>query len=133
MTQKVLSKRKDLRRFGFIIGTIVMLIFGLIPWLRNNNLRTWPWIAGLVMWMVAIATPSILNPFYKVWMKIGFILAWVNTKIILGFIYYVIITPTGFVRRFAGGDPLRRNFDNSINSYRITSRPSLPEQMEVPF
>jgi hypothetical protein len=75
------------------------------------------------MWLKIIYTP---------WMKFGHILGFINTRIILGFIFFVMITPMGLVMRLMGKDPMCRKLDGSA-SYRKISASQTKEHMERPF
>jgi len=50
----------------------------------------------------------VLDPVYRVWMRLGEVLARINTVIILGITFFVVVTPIGLIKRLTGGDPLDR-------------------------
>jgi hypothetical protein len=58
-------------------------------------------------------------------MKFAFALAWVNTRLILGVFFYLVLTPSGLVMRLLGKDPLRRRIERSAKSYWIRKEPVL--------
>ena len=74
----------------------------------------------------AVLIPQALKYVHRVWMMLGNILGWINTRIILGLIYYVIITPIRFAMKLAGHDPMNRKLDSGTKTYRVLrkSRPA---------
>jgi hypothetical protein len=126
---------KKLREFGFLTGAIFVLLFGLLlPLLKKRPLPLWPWGVALVLWPQAIFTPHTLDPFYKVWMKVGHALGWVNSRIILSIFFYLIVTPIGFFMRLTGKNPLERGkTDIQEKSYRINCNVQEIKSMEEPF
>ena len=56
-------------------------------------------------------------------MAAGHVLGWINTRIILGVIFYFIVTPIGIVRRWLGKDPMGRQLRPDLASYRINRQP----------
>jgi len=61
--------------------------------------------------------PFILRPIYVGWMKFAFVLGWINTRLILGIFFYLILTPVGLIMRLFGRDPLHRKFDRDATTY----------------
>ena len=126
--------KKELRDFGLITGAIFVILFGLlIPWLRNHPFPQWPWIPASMLWFLAILTPSSLRPVYKVWMRIGLVLGWINTRIILGIVFYGLVLPMGIIMRLVGRDPMARDFDLDLGTYRLTCQSKLRTSMEKPY
>ncbi|MCI0557030.1 MAG: SxtJ family membrane protein, partial [Nitrososphaera sp.] len=64
---------------------------------------------------------------------IGHVLGWINSRIILGFIFYVMILPIGLIMRLFGRDPMRRRFENRASSYRVQSKNQPNDHLERPF
>jgi hypothetical protein len=126
--------RKQLRQFGLVMAGGLTLIFGLlIPWLWDHSFPLWPWIAGAVFAGAGLAIPSALAPIFRVWMKIGHGLGWINTRIILGLVFFVIFMPVALVLGIFHKDPMTRRFEPERRSYRIPSTAPPPKQMERPF
>jgi hypothetical protein len=124
----------DLRRFGLVTGAIVAGLFGLLfPWLFNHALPLWPWITGGVLWIWAILLPASLQPVYRGWMAVGQALGWVNTRIILAVLFYLLFLPAGIIMKLIGRDPMARKFDSSLKTYRITPPPRQKNHVERPY
>lgn len=123
----------DLRSFGLITSALLILFFVvLIPWIWDLSRPLWPWIVAVVLSLAALAVPDGLRPIYRVWMRFAEILGWINTRIILGLIFYVIFVPFGFLMRLVR-DPMRRKLDQHADSYRVPSPGPKPDNMEKPF
>lgn len=125
---------KELRDFGLLTGTIIAVLFGLLlPWLRGHALPLVPWIIALVLWVLAALVPMVLGPVYQVWMRIGLVLGWVNTRIILGIIFFALMMPMGAIMRLLNQDPMARKFDGNLKTYCRPSQEITIASMEKPF
>ena len=123
----------DLRKFGLLTSVLLVVFFVLlIPWIWELAYPTWPWIIGAILSFFALISPAALRPVYSVWMRFAEVLGWINTRMILGLIFYLIFLPFGFVMRLFN-DPMRRKMDTVANSYRVASQSPKPENMERPF
>jgi len=126
--------RKGLRQFGLVTGGIVAGLFGLLlPWLLEHALPVWPWVVFGVLAFWSVGAPRSLRHVYRTWMRFGLLLSRITTPVILGIVYFGVITPMGLVMRVAGRDPMARRFDEKIQSYRIPSGKVTREHMEKPF
>ena len=137
----------EMRKFGLVTGLIIVVLFGfLLPWIFKGDgwvpwpfsgellKPTWPWIVAIVLWVPALLYPPSLRPIYKVWIKIGDGIGYVNSRIILFIFFYLILAPFGAVLRLFGFDPMRRKLDDSSSTYRVESKiPTSPESMERPY
>jgi len=133
-TNQATVSSKQLRIFGYSFGGICCCLFGLIlPFLLNRPVPIWPWIIGIVFGLWALVVPKTLKPVYKVWMLFGNIMGWINSRIILGILFYVIFSPIALVLRLMGKDPLERDFDAKRDSYRLVSAKRSKEHMERIF
>jgi hypothetical protein len=123
---------KQLRSFALVTSGLLAGIFGLLlPAIWNYAWPVWPWAAGGILAAWGVVAPATLFPFYRYWMKFAAVLGWINTRLLLGFVFYALITPIGFVARLFGRDPMQRKFDEHIASYRAP--PLGDNNMEVPY
>jgi Saxitoxin biosynthesis operon protein SxtJ len=117
--------KRQLRSFGLIVGGgfAVVALAPLV--LRRENPRLWVLVLALLLSATAFIFPSALGPFHRVWMTIGEGLGWLNNRILLTLLYYLIIVPIGVILRAIGSDPMRRKLDRGAQTYRIprTKRP----------
>ena len=126
--------RKDLRSFGFTTGAIVAVLFGLFfPWALNHAMPLWPWILSGVLIVWASIAPVSLRPVYKVWMRFGLLMSRITTPLILGILFFGLITPISFILSLMKWDPLSRKLDAQLNSYRVKSRLLKKHNLEKPF
>ncbi|MGL5035037.1 MAG: SxtJ family membrane protein, partial [Microcystaceae cyanobacterium] len=89
---------KTLREFGLLVGGIIAGLFGtILPLLKGHSLPLWAWIIGGVLILLGLFLPKSLAPIYKLWMRLGLMLGWVNSRIILGVIFFLIMTPMGLI------------------------------------
>ena len=116
--EKETISKKQLRNFGVLIGFMLPLIIGfLIPFLSGNNFRYWTIFIGTLSLIFGLAFPKSLINIYKIWIKIGEILGYINSHIILGLVYFVILCPISFLMKIFGHDPLKKKFHNKKSYY----------------
>ena len=111
---------KQLRSFGLLVGGIFLLL-GVGPLMTGKELRLWAAIPGCALILLALVLPRSLSGVHRIWMKIGHVLGWINTRIILSLVFYGMFVPIGFFMRLRGRDPMRRQYDSEAKSYRIPS------------
>lgn len=128
------ASRAELRDFGLIVGGLFVAIFGLaLPFLKHRAIPLWPWVAGLVLIVAALVFPPVLRGPNFLWTKFGRILGWINQRIVLTIVFYIILLPTGLIMRALGRDPMARGFENDRESYRVRSRKTPARSMDRPF
>ena len=119
--KKNLSK-KELREFSVIISILFALIFGfLLPIFHGLGIKLWPFCFSFIFLTIGILNPNWMKGFYFFWMKIGEILGWVNSKIILGLVFLFILIPISIVIRFTNYDPLSLK-KKSLQTYKIYAK-----------
>ena len=96
--KNIKSEKSDLRKFGIMVGTILLLIAGFFFWKEKESFQLFLSI-GFVLFVAGIAIPFILKPIYWVWMVFATILGWFMTRVILSLLFYVVITPIGLILR----------------------------------
>ncbi|MDT8447862.1 MAG: SxtJ family membrane protein [bacterium] len=97
----------ELRKFGLSTGSIIGGLFGLLlPWVLDKPWPVWPWYIVAPLVGVGLVLPQALRPVYKGWMTFGHWAGWVNSKIILGIIYYGLMVPLGLSMKLLGRDHL---------------------------
>ena len=125
----------ELRHFGLTLAGAIAVVFGLIlPWLFDDGYPRWPWYAAFAIVLPALVWPRSLAPVYAVWRPVALVLGYVNTRIILGALFYLMIWPFGLALRVAGKLQYRPALDSKAASYRVaSSHPSKPDHYEKPF
>ena len=121
-----LNSTKTLKDFSYLVGIGIPLIFGfVVPKLTGHEFRSWTLFIGLPILIIGFFAPNKLLYPYKVWMKIGHILGWINSKIILGLVFLLVLQPIAIVMRLSGYDPLKlkvkntKTFKESKNNTKI--------------
>lgn len=126
--------RAGLRRFGLVFGGNIAVVFGILfPLLRRHSSPAWVWVVAAILISLALLAPSALRPFYRVLMRVGETIGVVETRIILGIIFYGLIMPMGLVMRLLGHDPMNRKLVANDDSYRQTSEAKPASSMENPY
>ena len=112
--------KKTLREFGFLMGLIFPFLIGwILPLIGGHSFRTWTLFISVPSIILAFTNPILLLYPYRAWMKLGHILGWVNSRIILGLVFFIVLQPIALIMRILGHDPLRtKKF--SQKSYRET-------------
>jgi hypothetical protein len=125
--------RRQLRDFGLIVGGIFggMGLWPLV-W-RGTSPRLWALALAVVLVVPALVAPRLLAPAHRVWMTLGWALGWVNTRILLGVVFYGVMTPMGVVMRLFGHDPMRRRLDPAAETYRVRCQPRPAAHMTRQF
>jgi hypothetical protein len=124
----------ELRNFGLIVGTIFAALFGLAhPWLKHTRSPLWPWILATALIGSALIAPRLLRYPYLVWDRIGKALGWVNSRIVLNLIFFVVFVPAGLLAHCLKWDRLNKTFEPARQSYRIPSKRRAANSMEKPY
>ena len=76
-------------------------------------------VPGALLIPLGLVVPLALRPLFKGWMKVGHVMGWINTRIILGVLYFGLITPMGVAMRMFGWDSMSRALRQDAESYRV--------------
>ena len=106
---------KQERQFGLVFAVFFTIVAFWPLW------PLWPRPGPSLYWLIAAATslgfgllwPRALAPLNRAWLALGHVLGWINSKIILGFIFFVIVTPTALAMKALGHDLLSRRLRHS--------------------
>lgn len=121
------AARGSNRGFGLVIGSVFFL-FGIWPLLfGNGDIKVWALIVAALLVVVAMLAANVLGPFNTAWLKFGLLLSRVVNPIVLGAIFYLVITPFGLVSRLFRQDFLRLRRDPNATSYWIERQPPGPD------
>jgi len=122
------------RNFGLVMAVVFSLI-ALYPLLEKTIPHWWALAVSLGFLALSLGYPRALNAPKLLWLKFGELLHRITSPLILGFMFYGIITPTAIVIRIAGRDLIGKKLDPEANSYWVMRDPPGPEpkQMENQF
>ena len=105
------------RSFG-IVFFIVFLLISTYPLINNESIRIWSLVISLIFLVLGIINANILSPLNKLWFKFGIFLGKIISPIIMGIIFFLVVTPIGLIMRLLGKDVLSLKYSN-IRSYWI--------------
>ena len=105
------------RSFG-IVFFIVFFIISLFPLLKGNDIRIWSLLVSLIFLVLGLINSNILSPLNKLWFKFGLLLGNFISPIIMGLVFFLVVTPTGLFMRLIGKDLLNLN-EKNVKSYWI--------------
>ena len=105
------------RSFG-IVFFIVFFLIALYPLIYTKDIRIWSLLISLIFLILGLINSRILTPLNKLWFKFGILLGKIVSPIIMGIIFFLVVTPIGFVMSILGNDVLRLKF-NTNKTYWI--------------
>ena len=105
------------RNFG-IVFFIVFLVIAIYPLINSSEIRIWSLILSLLFLLLGLINSKILTPLNKIWFKFGIFLGKIISPIIMGIIFFFVVTPIGFIMRLLSKDILNLKYNNE-NSYWI--------------
>ena len=111
------------RSFG-IVFFFVFLIISLWPLLNENPLRVWSILVAIIFLIFGLMNSKLLTPLNILWFKFGKLLGSIVAPIVMGIIFFIVITPTGFIMRIFGKDLLNKKYNNKSKSYWINREKS---------
>ena len=105
------------RSFG-IVFFIVFLLIAIFPLLNQEEIRIWSLIISILFLILGLLNSKILTPLNKLWFRFGLFLGKIISPIIMGVIFFLVVTPTGLIMRLLGRDVLNLKY-NKNQSYWI--------------
>ena len=105
------------RNFG-VVFFIVFLIIALWPLLKQNEIRIWSLIISFIFFVLGLINSRLLTPLNKLWFKFGILLGNIISPIVMGIVFFLVVTPTGLIMRFFRKDILKLK-KNTSDSYWI--------------
>jgi len=106
------------KSFG-IVFSIVFLIVALYPLINSEGLRIWALVASIIFFFLAFIAPKVLVFPNKIWFKFGLLLGSIVAPIVMAFVYFFTVLPTGLIMRLLGKDLLKQKLDKNAKSYWI--------------
>lgn len=112
--------RRDLAWFGAVLLLFFLVGGGAIGRASHSDVaRNILWGAGILAALVYYAAPSLRRPMFVGWMHAAYPLGFVVSHLLLGIVYFGVITPIGLLMRAVGHDPMTRRFDRSAPTYWV--------------
>lgn len=114
------------RSFGLTFAAVFAIVGAWLVWKGSPY-----WIlavaAAAMFLLAAFAFPKVLHPLNVAWMRLGRLLNWVVSPVVMGVIFFGVLTPVAMLMRLRGRDALHRKFDSRSASYWISRDPPGPE------
>ena len=111
------------RNFG-IVFFIVFLIIALWPVLKQNEIRIWSLIISFIFFVLGLINSKLLTPLNKLWFKFGILLGNIISPIVMGIVFFLVVTPTGLIMKLFRKDPMNLK-KNKSDTYWIKKEKNL--------
>ena len=112
------------RSFGLVFF-VVFLIVSLWPLTSVGSIRIWSAIISAVFLILGLINSRLLTPLNVFWFKFGMILGAIISPIVMGIVFFLVVTPTGFILRIMGKDLLNKKYDKEKETYWIKRNASI--------
>ena len=118
ISSHVSTEQSSEKSFG-IVFSIVFLIVALYPLINSTGLRIWALVVSIIFFLLAFLVPKILVIPNKLWFKFGLLIGSIVAPIVMAFVYFVTVLPTGLIMRLLGKDLLKQKLDKNAKSYWV--------------
>ena len=108
------------RSFG-IVFFIVFFIIAIFPLKNDGDIRIWSLVVSIIFLLLGLSNSKILTPLNRLWFKFGILLGRIMSPLIMGLIFFLVVTPIGLIMRMLRKDLLNLKFDNN-RSYWIKKK-----------
>lgn len=119
-------KASSNRAFGWVF-VAVFAIIGAWPLFFGGAMRGWSIITAAALLLVTLLAPALLALPNRLWLRLGLLLNRIVSPVVLGFLFYIVVTPMGALMRLFGKDNLRLSRGNGESSYWIRRNPPGPK------
>jgi len=118
------------KSFG-IVFFVIFLIIGLYPLINEDNIRIWSIVISIIFLILGLINSQILTPLNILWFKFGMLLGKFVSPIVMGLVFFLVVTPTGLIMKLFNKDLLKLR-KNKNSSYWI-KRPKIKSEMKNQF
>ncbi len=115
MKQKEIKTGSN-KSFG-IVFFVIFIIIALWPLLKDENIRVWSLVVSIIFLTLGLLNSKILTPLNKLWMRLGILLGAIVSPIVMGVVYFGVITPIGLIMKLFGKDVLNLKLDKNKPTY----------------
>ena len=122
--KNIRKDNKAIRDFGILIGFILLIIAGILFYKERESYELII-LLGIAFIGFGLGMPIILKPFYSIWMYFAVVLGWFMTRLILGLLFYIVVSPIGLISRLFGKrflDLKNSSINSSYWNYKDSSR-----------
>ena len=118
ISRHVSTEQSSEKSFG-VVFSIVFLIVALYPLINSEGLRIWALVVSIIFFLLAFLAPKVLVLPNKLWFKFGLLIGSIVAPIVMAFVYFVTVLPTGLIMRLLGKDLLKQKLDKNAKSYWV--------------
>ena len=118
MTSDSKIKISSNRNFGLVFF-VVFLIVALWPLKHDEDVRLWSLGLSIIFFILGILNSQLLTPLNKLWFKFGMFLGLIVSPIVMGIVYFLVVTPIGIFMRLLGKDLLKTSKAKNASTYWI--------------
>ena len=118
MTSKSKIKIPSNRSFGLVFF-VVFLIIALWPLKSGEEFRLWSLVLSIIFFILGVLNSKLLTPLNRLWFKLGMFLGSIVSPIVMGMVYFIVVTPTGVFMRLLGKDLLKTSKEKYTSTYWI--------------
>ena len=118
ISKHVSTEQSSEKSFG-VVFSIVFLIVALYPLINSEGLRVSALVVSIIFVFLAFIAPKVLVFPNKLWFKFGLLLGSIVAPIVMAFVYFFTVLPTGLIMRLLGKDLLKQKLDKNAKSYWI--------------
>lgn len=108
--------KKDLRKFGLTVGSVIAVI-GIVLFYFEKSSAVYFGVIGGILIFLGVVVPRLLKQLNKFWMGLAIVLGFIMTRIILTTLFYLVITPIGFIAKIFGKKFMILKYDTSAETY----------------
>ena len=105
------------RSFGLVFF-VVFLLISIYPFLKDGNIRLWSLIISIIFLFLGLLNSNLLSPLNKLWFRFGLFLGKIISPVIMGIIFFLVVTPIAIIMRLFKKDLLNLKFKEN-NTYWI--------------
>ena len=130
MASKSKIKISSNRSFGLVFF-VVFLIIALWPLKYEEDVRLWSLVLSIIFFILGIFNSQLLTPLNKLWFKFGMFLGLIVSPIVMGIVYFLVVTPIGIFMRLLGKDLLKTSKAKNASTYwikRINKQSTMKKQ-----
>ena len=106
------------RSFGLVFF-VVFLIVALWPLKNAEDIRLWSLALSIIFFILGVLNSKLLTPLNKLWFKFGILLGSIVSPIVMGIVYFLVVTPIGLFMRLLGKDLLKKDKVKNVSTYWI--------------
>ena len=117
-------KMSSNRNFGLVFF-ILFLILGFWPIINGGEIKIWLVVISLIFLVLGMMKSKLLTPLNKLWFKFGMILGAIVAPVVMGAVFFLVVTPIGIVMKTMGKDLINKKYNKKKETYWITRRTSI--------